>query len=180
MQATEIDTTATRDIAASPGRLLMLALGSLAFVVGGWYMIEATSGTTRYSREMIALVGYASMAFFGFCLAIAIQRLLTQRGTVITISPDGLRDVRVSPDLIPWAAIQSLSTWQMQGQQVMVVAMKPGEEEKLTLTRIARMSRGANARLGADGLAVTAQGTKIGHDELMATTIAYAQRYGQK
>lgn len=180
MKSTEggtIDTTLTREIAASPVRLAMMALASTAFVVGGWFMAQATASTTRHSADLINIIGYAAMAVFGLFLVIALHRLITQRGTVITISPAGLTDIRVASDIVPWHAIASLATWENQGQRIMVVSLKPGEEEKLSLTRMARMTRGANARLGADGLAVAAQGTKISHDELMSIAIAYARHY---
>lgn len=175
-----IDTSRTTEIAASPAKLaLMIALG-LGFVAVGYWMTLATVDTPRYSAAMVRALGYLSITVFGFFLLIALWRLLTQRGPVITLSPVGLRDVRVSNDVIPWQAINSLKTWQMSGQQVMVVGLIDGEEAKLKLTTIARMSRGANARLGADGLAMTAQGTKISHAELMDAAIAYAERYGRQ
>ena len=118
------------------------------------------------------------MAFFGPVTALLLWRLMTQRGTVITLSPDGLCDIRVSPDVVPWTAIKSLATWQHSGQKVLIVALMPGEEEKLKLTTLARMTRSANSKLGADGLAVTAHGTKIAHEDLLASALAYAGRYG--
>ncbi len=61
----------------------------------------------------------------------------------------------------------------------MIVGINPEDEAKLKLTRVARMTRAANASLGADGLAVAAQGAKISHDALLEATIAYAERYGR-
>jgi hypothetical protein len=58
----------------------------------------------------------------------------------------------------------------------MVLAVDPEVEGKLHLSRIARWSRGANKRLGADGLCVTAQGLKIDYDELWSTAMAYWER----
>ena len=75
---------------------------------------------------------------------------------VMTVSPAGLRDVRVAAEPIPWRAIKSISTWQMQRQMVLVVAIDPEEEARLTLTRLARWTRDANRRLGADGLVISA------------------------
>lgn len=180
MTTQSIDTDATRAIAASPLKLALLAGLGLGFCVIGWLMTQASESSRRYSPEMLHILGWVTLVFFGACTMIALWRLLTQRGPVITLSPQGLQDVRVSADVVPWTAIETLYTWQHSGQKVMVVGLKAGEEQKLRLTTIARLSRGANAKLGADGLAVTAQGTKIGHDDLMAAAIAYAQRYGRR
>ena len=46
----------------------------------------------------------------------------------MTVSPAGLRDIRVAAEPIPWRAIKSISTWQMQRQMVLVVAIDPAEE----------------------------------------------------
>jgi hypothetical protein len=178
MSEPQIDTSATREIAASPLRLMLMVLGALAFVVAGYFMTLATEDTQRYSATLIQFLGYIAIAFFGLCALIGGWRLLTQRGPVIALSPEGFRDVRVSRDVVRWPAIASIGTWTHSGQRIMVLELKPGEEEKLRLTAIAWMSRGANARLGADGLAVTALGTKIGHDRLMTTTQAYMQAHG--
>jgi hypothetical protein len=177
MSEPRIDTSKTLEIGAAPLKLSLIVLGGLAFVVGGYFMTMATEDTARYSASLIRLIGYVAMGFFGLCALLGLWRLLTQRGPVITLSPQGLRDVRVSHDIVPWPAIASIGTWEHSGQRVMVVGLKTGEEEKLRLTTIARLSRGANARLGADGLAIAAQGAKISHDHLIATATAYAQAY---
>ncbi len=177
MSKPQIDTNATLEITAAPFKLIMLVLGALAFVVAGYFMTLATEDTQRHSAALVRLIGYAAVGFFGLCGFIGIWRLLTQRGPVITLSPMGFRDIRVSHDAVPWPAIASIGTWTHSGQRIMVLSLKPGEEEKLRLTTIARMSRGANARLGADGLAIAAQGTKINHDRLIEATAAYAQAH---
>ncbi len=57
----------------------------------------------------------------------------------------------------------------------MVLDVDPAVEAALLLSRIARWSRAANKQLGADGLCVTAQGLKMGYDELLMTTSVYAE-----
>jgi hypothetical protein len=178
-QQTPIDTQSRLEIAAAPLKLLLLSLGSLAFVVGGYFMTLATVDTARHSAESVRFWGWVAIIFFGLCGMIGAWRALTQRGTVISLASDGLRDIRVSHDVIPWPAVASITTWEHSGQKVMVVGLHPGEEQKLRLTMIARSTRGANAALGANGLSITAGGTKISHDELMRATIAYAQAHDQ-
>jgi hypothetical protein len=99
--------------------------------------------------------------------------LNAQRGPIVTISPGGLRDVRVAADPIPWRAIKGISTWQMQRQTVLVVAVDPATEARLALTRLARWTRSANRKLGADGLVVSSQGLKVGYPTLYYTCRDY-------
>ncbi len=173
-----IDPNTTLEIGNAPLKMVGLAVMAAVFVGGGWFMSQATTAKSRHSSESVAFWGWASMIFFGVCLAVILWRLLTQRGAVITLSPGGLKDVHVAHDVVPWPAVASLSTWQRSGQKVMVVGLHPGEEKKLRLTAIARASRRANTALGADGLCVTAQGTKISHDTLMDAAVAYAKAHG--
>lgn len=172
-----IDTSGTIAIEQSPWKMLMLLFGSLAFVAAGWWMIGATERTGRQSLETIHFFGWASIVFFGLCALILLWRLATVRGPVITLTPEGIRDTRVSSDIIPWTAIRSITTWSHKGTSAMVLGLRAGEEEKLKLSAITRMTRGANKALGADGLSIVATGTKISHDRLMDTAIAYARRY---
>ena len=91
----------------------------------------------------------------------------------MTVSPAGLRDVRVAAEPIPWRAIKSISTWQMQRQMVLLLAIDPADEARLTLTRLTRWTRSAHRRLGADGLVVSAHGLKVGYPTLFYTCRDY-------
>jgi hypothetical protein len=124
-------------------------------------------------REFVAYVG---IVFFGLCTGVAVWRLLTVRGAVVTIKPEGIRDTRVAAELIPWNAITGISTWQYRGQRVMVLAVDPAVESRLTLTRIARWSRDPNRALGIDGVCVTATGLNIRYDSLLQTCLTQMQR----
>jgi len=119
-------------------------------------------------------VGYATAALFGAAMVVALRRL-SERGPVITITPAGICDRRVAPELIPWSAIHDIGVWEYRGQALMVLAIDPLVEAGLSLTARARWARGPNRAVGADGLCVTAHGLKIGFAELVRTSVAYWQ-----
>jgi hypothetical protein len=164
-----IDTHRTVEIEASPIR--MLGLAALGLVVTAVCAVLVVPGVAP-GRE---LIGYVSVAFFGALTLVHLWRTITIRGPVITISPEGIRDTRVAADLIPWSAINDISICQYRNQRIMVLAVDPTVEAGLRLTRIARWTRGANRSLGVDGLCVMTPELKIGFDELLTTTQAYAQ-----
>jgi hypothetical protein len=56
---------------------------------------------------------------------------------------------------------------------VLLVTIDPAEEARLTLTRVARWMRGANRKLGADGLIISSQGLKVGYPTLFYTCRDY-------
>jgi hypothetical protein len=169
-----IDTSRTIEIESSPLKLALLFGAGVLMTAGGavlafgWFPELAANAYARF-------IGYMSLVFFAACTMAALMRLFTARGPVITIGPQGIRDTRVAADFIPWSAVTGISTWEHRRQKIVVLAVEPATEASLLLTRIARWTRSANRALGADGLAIAAQGLKIDHDTLLATVTAYWQ-----
>lgn len=166
------DTSQKIEIQASTTRqLVLLAFGGMSFTLATLLTFDLIP--SMRSDPAAASTGYFGMAFFGLCAAVAIWRLVAQRGAMVTISPQGLRDVRVAAETIPWSAIRSISTWQMQRQMVLMVVIEPETEQRLTLTRVARWMRTANRAHGADGFVVSAHGLRIGYPTLFYTCRDY-------
>lgn len=173
-----IDTTGTIEIAQSASKMLVLVLAGVAMTAASAFL--AFGPVAQDAGSFMVFIGWIGMVLFGACLVLILWRGLTSKGPTLTISPRGLRDARVSRDFIPWAAIHRLSTWSYQGQNILVVAIDPEVEARIGLTAIARWSRAPNRALGADGLAVTAQGLQIGHDRLFELVRAYTEAYQRR
>ena len=169
---TETDTTRTIEFHASPTRVLtLLSFSVMSTAIAAALAFRLFPNMPNDPATVSA--GYSGLVFFGFCAAVAVWRLIGQRGPMVTLSPAGLRDVRVAAEPIPWRAIKSISTWQMQRQMVLLVAIDPADEAHLTLTRLARWTRSANRKLGADGLVISAHGLKVGYPTLFYTARDY-------
>ncbi len=168
-----IDTARTIEIHQSPWEMLKLFAIGIAFVACSIFIIS--QGSIWH-----LIVGWFGILFFGALTLLVLWRLLTLIGPVITISPRGLRDKRVTGDLIPWSAITDISTWSHGNQSFVVLAVQPVVEKRLRLSLITRWTRRANAALGADGLTIGSQGLRMDHDALLAAIIAYWQRYGSR
>jgi hypothetical protein len=172
MTDTSTDATRTIEFHASPTRLLTL-LAFSAMSTGIASVLAFRLFPNLPSDPAAVSAGYSGLVFFSFCAAVAIWRLIGQRGAIVTVSPAGLHDVRVAAEPIPWPAIKSISTMQMQRQMVLVLAIDPAVEARLSLTRLARWTRSANRKLGADGLVVSAHGLKVGYPTLFYTCRDY-------
>jgi len=169
---TETDTARTIEFHASPTRVLtLLSFSVMSTAIAAALAFRLFPNMPNDPATVSA--GYSGLVFFGFCAAVAVWRLIGQRGPMVTLSPAGLRDVRVAAEPIPWRAIKSISTWQMQRQMVLLVAIDPADEARLTLTRLARWTRSANRKLGADGLVISAHGLKVGYPTLFYTARDY-------
>ena len=166
-----IDTTRTIEIRQSPWEMLkMLAIG-IGFI--------ATSIFIAYQGNFFYLtIGIFGVVFFGALTLYVLWRLLTQMGTVVTVSPTGIRDKRIAADMVPWSAITGISTWEAYNQPAIILAVRPEVEKRLHLSMMTRLTRRANASLGADGLAIASQGLSVGHDALLNTINAYWERAG--
>jgi len=166
------DTTRTVEFHASPTRLLtLLAFSGMSTAIAAALAFRLLPNLPN--DPTVVSAGYTGLVFFTFCAAVAIWRLLAQRGPVVTVSPAGLRDLRVAAEPIPWRAIKSISTMQMQRQMVLLIAIDPADEARLTLTRVARWMRTANRAHGVDGLVVSAHGLKVGYPTLFYTCRDY-------
>lgn len=169
------ETLGTIEIGQSPFKMLGLAALSLVMVGASAFAVFGLPGQDRGS--LLAFIGIVGMLFFGLCGVAIAWRALAVRGPVVTLSPQGLHDVRVSRLPIPWTAVRTLHTWSFRGQKILVVGVDPETEQDIELTRIARWTRGPNQSLGADGLSVTAQGLKITYEQLLDLVRAYASTY---
>ncbi len=167
-----IDTSKTIEVRGSRLKLVLLGALGIAMTAGSAWVAWAGLASPGSFAQLAVWVG---VPLFGLCTAIAFWRLATAGSVVLTLSPDGIRDTRVAAEIIPWTAVRGMGTWAMQGQKILVLDVDPEAEQRLTLTRMARWSRGANAKLGADGLCIAATGLQIGYDKLLEAATAYAE-----
>jgi hypothetical protein len=124
-------------------------------------------------------IGWLGILFFGACTVVFARLLLSLSGVVVTLSPLGIRDVRLGPETIPWTAVRGLSTLSMQGQTFMIIDIDPEVVAHVARDRTANIQRSPIEGLAAHSLAVSAFGLNIRHDTLIATSRAYLDRWGR-
>jgi hypothetical protein len=163
-----VQTSDVMEIKGSPAKLIgLLAIGVLMTALSAALAFRWLPVTPRAVPW-----GWFGLVFFGLCTVICVWRLLTAGRTVVTITPQGIKDVRLAADVVPWRAVRDISTAVVKSQKFIVLAVEPSIDKQLSLTRIAKWSRGPNRALGADGLCVSAIGLKIGHDALFKACLA--------
>jgi hypothetical protein len=164
-----MDTNRSIEIRLSPWRMIGMITVGVAFVLLSLFITPAHGFIGQ-------VIGGFGVVFFGFIALIAAWRLLALRGPIVSISPIGIRDVRVTGAVVPWSAIQNISTWSAYNQPAIVLSVDPAYERALKLTALARITRPLNTAIGADGLCIASQGLKIGHGALLKTITTYWQR----
>lgn len=170
------DTSGVIEIKGSKGNLALLVLGGIVMTAGSLWVLKLAQGSGASAGSLKAtIVGYVGAPFFGLCTLVAFYRLLTAARIVVTITPTGITDIRVAAHEILWSTVESVGTRVYRGQKVVVLKVPQSVEDGLGLTRIASMTRRANAALGADGLCITAQGLTISFPKLYEMVVARVQ-----
>lgn len=166
------DTARTVAFEGSPEKYVLLTFFAvLMAIVAIAIALPASPGL--HDSVVIRLVFYSIAAIFLLSAVAALAQIPNARGTVFTISPQGIRDTRIAAETIPWNAIQNISTWAFGSFTAMVVKLDPAAERRLSLTLMSRLTRRPNGWFGADGLAIGPVGLKTGYDEMFDTTVAY-------
>jgi len=147
-------------------RMASLLISSLGFVALGIAMIiGAIPGAGGGSfREFIA---YVCILLFGGAAIVIGRQWLGNSGPVVTFTDKGVTDTRIAKEEIPWSAVQNLAMWQYGRQKSLVLTLDPEVEAGLSLTRIARWTRGPNKSLGVDGLCIASAGLNTSFDNMM-------------
>jgi hypothetical protein len=166
-----IPTTGTVEIEYSRAKLFGLAAIGLLFVAAGAAMVLFPG--PRFQ----VFIGYFAAAFFGLGAIKAVWSLLCSSGPIITITPEGIRDTRIASKFIPWSGIARISTWSYRGNKALVLMLKPGVNEEVALTWLARLTRIPNYLVGVDGFAIMATGLKTDYQTLLQTILSYARAY---
>lgn len=174
-----IDTTRTIEIRGSPERYLLPAFCAVLMAIVA-IAIALPAAPGLHDSLAIRLIFYSIAAFFLLCAAAALWQIPKARGTVLTISPQGIRDTRIAAETIPWGAVETISTWAFGSFTALVVKLDPGAERHLSLTLMSRLTRRPNRWFGADGLSIGPVGLKVGYDELFDTALAYWHAHGNR
>jgi len=171
-----IDTSRTIEIEASPAKMAFLVV--LGIGMTGLFLAMALGLIGAMAVGFMLFLAWFGTAFFGLALFSAVRSMMTVRGVVLTLTPEGIRDRRILKAPIPWAAIRDISTWTYRGQRLMVLKVDPQSEKRLGFNATARWAHRINRLFGADGLCITSQGLKIDYGTMRDTSLAYWHRYG--
>lgn len=168
------DTGQTRAFSGSARNLILLvAAGIVMTGLSAALFIFSLNSARDLAAMLVIALGAFGTVFFGAALLVALKRLLTHGQTVVTLAPEGIRDIRIAPEIIPWRAIEEISTWGAPPNAFIVLGVRPEAEKELSLGAIPRWTRGMNARLGADGLCLGLSDLAVEHEAFLDTVLAY-------
>jgi hypothetical protein len=102
---TMINTRGAIEIEYSSIRMLGLA-GLFLLLMGlcAAFVVVLRAPLPILGSSFAEFIFFAGAMFFGAATAVLLWRVFTTRGPVVTITPEGIRDVRVAAELIAWSA----------------------------------------------------------------------------
>ncbi|MGL4242071.1 MAG: STM3941 family protein [Beijerinckiaceae bacterium] len=154
------------EIAPSPWKILLLIALSAGFIALGFWLVATAEGGT-----LIQFLGWVLVLFFGACGILWIVQSIRYRGAVVVIDRDGILDRRVSDAPIPWTKVEGVSTWTLDAQRFVILKLDEAFDHSFPTKAITRWTRGANKKLGADGITINPTGLQIGFDALLNAVV---------
>ncbi|WP_371818576.1 STM3941 family protein [Aminobacter sp. MDW-2] len=158
---------------ASVVRLALIFLGSLVLAaLAVWMARNAEIDPFR------RLVGWLGAPFFLLCAIISVLRSFNR--PVVIVSPDGIQDTRISPQFIPWTAVESVSTIQVRDVRFIVLNLSAPAYANLQLSSLTRITSRSNQAYGMDCVHIGTVELPVKFDEFHSTVTSFARARGVK
>ncbi len=171
IRCAQIDPTVELKIRRDVNKHLAIILGSLFFSAGGLFQLL---GEGEKSGSVLTWLGL--IMFGGGAIGFSVNILFRRRAPLV-LSTKGLRDYRVSKNIIPWANIQRVG-WTTLGQlnRVVFIKVTPETIASLEVHRLGRWLNRLSAKMG--GKTIYIQGNlEPSIEELVEIISQYARNY---
>lgn len=139
-----------------------LLLSAVLLIGASGYMVAVGWGSGAGVVQVV--IGVVGVLFFGFA-AVNIGRQLARREPVLEIDVDGVRDVRLSKQVVPWPAVLGIRQVKVQKQKFVVLDLEP-EFERGYLAGATRLMQRINQGAGMPGVHIGAVGLSVSADEI--------------
>jgi hypothetical protein len=159
------------EIPLSKSKIIMAFIGASAFVaIGLWFVIAPPEIKNSYwgHPTRIAILGYASLIFFGLC-AVFFGRKLPDTKPGLIIDHTGIFDNSgaLSAGQILWEDIENISVLGMHKQKLLMLGVKnPREYIDRQNNLLKRKAMELNYRMYGTPISITANGLQMPFQEL--------------
>jgi hypothetical protein len=160
------------EIALSKSKLFLMLIGSIGFVaIGLWFVISPPTVSNSYwgNPTKLALVGYASIIFFGLCGVFILRKIPDTKAGLI-LDDSGLFDNSsgLSAGQILWKDIQEITVIEIHKQKlIMLHVTNPQEYIDRQKSVFTRKGMQLNYKMYGTPLSITSNGLKISFEKLL-------------
>ncbi|WP_344316611.1 STM3941 family protein [Actinoplanes couchii] len=152
-------------------RTLGLLLAAVVLVGSSAWLIWSGWGTASGTFRVV--IGVVGVLFFGYG-TVVIARQLGRRGPVVEVDSAGIRDRRLSEQVIPWAAVRDIGRTTVQRQEFVTLALDPAFEQSYLSGRNRFLQR-LNSGAGWPGVQISTVGLSVRTGELFEAIIREQQ-----
>lgn len=183
-----IDSSQTLEIGKSPFKILKLFL-TFVFVcvlvpIFAWFALALyfSSETTLYHPNTFGVVLFAAAALAATCASIygtlRLWDLISRPGPLLTLSPAGICDTRISFEVIPWPAVRTLDVGRIYRMDYVFLTLDPAVLQSLSLRPLVRFHGLKNVQFWTKGLSISNNDLKISFEDLVVAIHKYATDHG--
>lgn len=130
--ANNLQNAATVEIPLSKNKLVLMLVGSVAFVAAGvWFVTHPDIRLfgNKTNPALAYIIGIAAIAFFGFCAWCLAPKLFDNKPGLV-VSAEGITDncSGFTFGLIPWADIEDINVLEMGKQKLIMILVSDPDE----------------------------------------------------
>ena len=175
-------------IELSKTKLVLLVLGSCAFVAAGAWLLSFNAAEIRHGRSfgffynnplVVYGAGLAAILFFGLCGLYGLKKLFDKKPGLV-LNSSGIVDNAsgVAAGFIPWSEVTGASIYEIQKQKMLIVGVRSPQRYLDRGGALKRAFNKANSKMVGSPVAISAAALKIDFAELVALFNRYHQKYG--
>jgi len=174
-------------IKLSKGRIILLILGSCAFVAVGVWMFsmlpEDLKDMPPFFRNLLFIhtVGILSIVFFGMTGVFGIKKFFDRKAGLVFNSA-GIFDNSsgISAGYIPWTEILGTKIYEMVNQKMLIILLANPDVYIERGNPLKRFLNRKNYNMCGSPISISSNALKMSFPELLSTFERYHQKYGQR
>ena len=175
-------------IELSKTKLVLLILGSCAFVVAGAWLLSVDAADIRTGRSfrfffndplVVRIAGVASILLFGLGGLYGLKKLFDKRPGLI-LNSSGIVDnaSAVAAGFIPWSEVLGSGVLEIQKQKMLIIGVRDPQKYIARGSALKRSLNNANYKMSGSPISISSVTLKIDFSELVSLFNRYHQKYG--
>ena len=162
----EPDTSAEVVVPLSKGKIVLLLVGAVAFVVGSIWIWSIAGAQTRYNPLYMKAAAIAGVSFFGLCAIYGCLKVFDTRPGLI-IDDQGIVDnsSAVATGRVFWDEIVALKVSEIAGQRFITILV--AEPQKRRGNFFGRMLNATNTTMTGSPINISSNSLRMKFDELV-------------
>ena len=175
-------------IETSRRKLVLLVLGSCAFVAAGAWFLSFDVAEIQHGRSfpffgnnplIVYAVGLAGILFFGASGLYGLFKMFDKKPGLV-LDSSGVFDNAsgVAAGFIPWSEVLGAGVYEIQGQKMLIIGVRDPQKYLDRGSALKRTLNKASYKMVGSPIAISSVALKIDFSELVSLFDRYYEKYG--